>query len=89
MIFKIDGVNKWWLFDGIERVCVHEGSIPVAEAEDYNTRLVIIAKRPTPADDLRLVTVSFRNGGEDLFLFNTRAYIMNDDGKTIDILPSM
>lgn len=98
MILKVEMYNdqqKWWMFDNIRKISISEpfnkGGI---SDKDYDVTLFDIPSKCNcggPGDgacnlciDYLVAICRMSDGSETMIAFDTMAYLLNDDGKTIE-----
>ena len=98
MIIKIRRFTEnmeWWLIDEIRKIDIGTYKhMTVREVKDIMSRpehdvRIMDSLSDNPADDARFVELNCQNswGGCFSIMFDTVAYICNDDGKTIERIP--
>jgi len=85
--------QNWWLLDDIRKISKAEFDHPFVqnfedgEADifilDYESNLLTVGTPPLSRKVVRLVC-RLSNGSEFYVIFDTMAYILNDNGKTIE-----
>ena len=100
MILKIadpTAENKWWFYDGIEKISVDkeayvlESDGRIVRKEDQNVELIapdVILCGESNDMDIIVCIIRFSRWHDDEFFvaFQGEAYLLNDDGKTIEAL---
>lgn len=88
--------DRFWIYDNLSRVIVGEEKVMDKEQfdqhiEEVNYQLIIKTPgwrlvAPEEKKTFHRVSAVNKSGDEVVFLFNTEAYLLNDDGKTVEIV---
>lgn len=91
--------NSWWIFDGVQKVRYQTGlrisrdELMKDNEEGHGYDITIIATKVLPdgkhidtEDPLRYALLIFRdiNNNEKSLMFNTVAYLCNEQGQTVE-----
>ena len=88
MIIKVSCDNVWHLIDGVEHLEYgnpYEKKAGVYE-ENMEVKELVSCNQPVTSNCVNAISYDNRNGKRGVVVFNTVAYILNDNGKTIETI---
>jgi hypothetical protein len=87
MLKVMDQGSDWWILEGVKSV--HKSWLNLDDSQNVKIDKCIMPNNGSPADTLTLLTCALQDGRPFVVAADTKAYLLNDNGKTIEVLNSL